>query len=143
MIPANIVIAEDDHLQRQSLRTELSIAFPSANFVEISTEREFRQELSRLVGLDRAVFVIDVMMRWCDPSPDMGAIPEDVIHGGSFCAGVRCFAALKNLRSDARAVVYSVLDESDVPLNEILGGPESYVRKDSDFSALLQRIRMM
>jgi DNA-binding response OmpR family regulator len=109
----NIVLLEDDGLYTQWLATELEKAFGERP-LEIATEREFR---TRFADFERSVphlFIIDVMVRWTDPAPNMSPPPEDA--RDHHRAGIRCLKLLRESEATRSVPVFllSALDEDDL-----------------------------
>jgi hypothetical protein len=87
------------------------------------------------------VAVLDVMLRWANPSRDMPAAPEEVTDNPQR-AGIRC---AQQLRDDARTkavkvILYSVLgkeDMGDAPLPDYVIS----VVKETDCENLLEKLK--
>lgn len=142
----NIIIVEDDHLQAEWLESNLRSAFRGSDVLRISTEAEFYDWFDSLreESIAPDVFVIDVMLRWTDPSPEMRKAPEEVVKNGFYRAGLRC---QRRILSDPRTlstpiILYTVLEELDLA-NELIGQPSNvtYLRKDSAPEPLIKLIR--
>jgi hypothetical protein len=138
-----ILLIEDDHLQAQAiqsgLRRLLEQDFPHLVFETISTESDFYAKFGELANRGFHAVIIDVMLRWADPSPNMPEPPAEVVEGGFFRAGVRC---KQRLESDERTssiptIVYTVLDDSRLP-----PGLE-VVSKGGDITPLSDKIRQL
>lgn len=136
-----ILLIEDDHLQAQAiqsgLRNSLVREYPHLVFETISTESDFYDRFDELAKRGCDLIIIDVMLRWADPSPQMKEPPAEVVEGGFFRAGVRC---KQKLESDPRtsstpAIIYTVLDDTRLP-----PGLE-VVQKAGDITPLAERIK--
>lgn len=86
----NILLVEDDHLQSQFITEALGSEIPSGRIQVIDTEREFRARLEDISNNPPDVIILDVMLRWTDPSRDREAAPTDVREGKFHRAGFRC-----------------------------------------------------
>lgn len=140
------VIVEDDHLQAGSLRRELERAFKGCEVQRIPTESEFRERLPHLAEERPDFIIMDVMLRWTDPSPDMKPAPEEVTRNGPARAGFRCLRLLGQHEEleDVDIILHTVLEQND--LGAALEGMPAKVRvtylpKSSDYSPLLSLIR--
>jgi len=111
-----IVIVEDDFLQAGNMRGWLTEAWPSAEVVLLETESAFRQAVPLFEQSPPDIFIMDVMLRWADPGPDMIAAPEDVHADGYHRAGMRCAENIlaTECLNTVPIVLYSVLDGSDL-----------------------------
>jgi CheY-like chemotaxis protein len=124
----SILLVEDDALFADSLKEELVKAFQGVTVETIPTESRFRQSLPDIERSPPSVIVIDVMLRWDDPRPDMPAPPSDVEEEGFYTAGLRCQTLLaSNSRTKQIPVIlYTILDPGDV--ERAAGGPLPGVR---------------
>jgi len=143
-----ILIVEDDYLQADWIRANLEQAFSNLetgiDIDQIGTELEFRARLADIPKEPPDVIIMDVMLRWTDPSPDMQLPPDDVQEKGFYRAGLRCARLLaKDKRtSDIPVILYTVLEHIDLK-GDLQGLPERviYLLKKSDPTELIQRIR--
>lgn len=140
----HFVVVEDDHLQEGPLTDRLASAFPDATVEALCTEEEFRTHLPQLRAHVPDLIVMDVMLRWAFPRPDLPAPPEDVVAGGYYRAGLRCARLLRDdaqLR-DVPVVLYTILERSDLERDgETLPANTTYVGKSSELDVLVRRIR--
>jgi CheY-like chemotaxis protein len=138
-----ILLIEDDHLQahgiQSGLRDLLQRDYHDLAFETLSTESDFYERFDEIATKGFDLIIIDVMLRWADPSPQMPEPPPDVVEGGFFRAGVRCKQKLQSDRRTASipAIIYTVLDESRLPPGIDI------VPKSSDFAPLADRIRQL
>ena len=140
----DIVLLEDDPLQEDFIKSKLEEAgaFPQAKVIVIRTESEFRNRLEEIVQLQPSVVVLDVMVRWADPAPDMELPTEDVRREKYYTAGIRCAGLLANACSETPIILYTILEESD--LRERLDRlPKSVVHlgKGLEITPLIEKIR--
>ncbi|HEV7892635.1 MAG TPA: hypothetical protein VGP08_18625 [Pyrinomonadaceae bacterium] len=139
-----ILIVEDDQSQagliEAALRNEPD--FYSPKIVRISTESQFRARFEEITAKPPDAIVMDVMLRWADPIPDMLPPPEDVQKEGCFRAGLR---NAKLLAHDERTskipvILYTMLEKIDLDgMTERRG--IAYLPKDSTLDPLVQAIR--
>jgi hypothetical protein len=138
-----ILLIEDDRLQAQGiqsgLRDLLHSEYPKLVFTTFFTESDFYAKFGELAAEGFALAIIDVMLPWADPSPEMEVPPREVVEGGFFRAGVRC---RQKLQSDPRtssipAIIYTVMDEVRLPAGL------DVVPKGGDFAVLAERIRQL
>ncbi len=140
----HIVIVEDDPIQAGLIRDALHEAFPHVDLQHVSTESEFRLSLEGLAAVPPAVIVLDVMLRWADPAPDMPPRPPDVAHEGFSRAGLRCQRLLvehPKLRK-VPVILYTVLDRNSVEHGSgAAPTPARYLQKGSDLGPLVEDVR--
>ena len=141
-----LVVVEDDPLQAEQIVRGLSEFFPGTRLEVIRTESEFRDHLDGMERTPPDVILLDIMLRWSDPTPDMPEPPADVREEGMYRAGFRCqrLMATRERLKDIPVIFYSSLEEEDVKgdLAERLPHIE-YCRKDSDLDELTDKIRAM
>lgn len=139
-----ILIVEDDYLQAEWIYSNLAQEFPRAQFDRISTESDFRSRFDEIANNSLDVIVLDVMLRWTDPIPELVPPPDDVQQGGFYRAGLRCerLLACDDRTSHLPVILYTVLESSDLD-HELRNLREhvQYLTKESDLSPLIQRIR--
>ncbi len=137
-----ILLLEDDHLQADSLCDQLERGFPNAVIDHVQSEQEFRSRIPTLEKSPPDVAILDVMVRWTDPQPDMEPPPEDVATGGHYRAGLRCHELLRKANAQVPVVLYSVLDPADYKPDMIDdAGPVVTLGKDTDAKRLIRVIR--
>jgi CheY-like chemotaxis protein len=133
-----ILLVEDDHIQRaDALR-----AIESSIDVELttkSTESEFELDFEAIAGNPPKVAVLDLMLRWARPAPEMPAASAEVMEHPEQ-AGLRCARRLLNdpRTRGTEVIVYSVFpreDFRDTPAEVI------WVVKDPGFQNVLEKIR--
>ena len=136
-----LLLLEDDYLQRTDIRKTLEERFD----VEVnakSTESEFVRDFEQIATNPPHAAILDVMVRWTNPSRDAGPEPENAIHPE--IAGLRCAERLRNDPRTQRVnvILYSVLgpeDREDAPIPD---GVVSVV-KESDFENLFEILRLL
>lgn len=137
-----ILLAEDDHLQASGIKQTLEREF-AAQVDVINTESKFASEfeLGRIADTGYDVAVIDVMMRWADPAPNMAVPPPEVRRDGFFRAGLRCCDLLrKGARTGAVPVVlFTLLDAKHLPDRPDV----AVVEKTADGKSLIAEIRRL
>jgi CheY-like chemotaxis protein len=111
-----ILVVEDDSADADPIREQLQARF-GARVDVISTEREFVDKFEEIATRPPDVIVMDVMLRWTRPSPDLTeeSIPARVREEGFYFAGLRC---IDMLEQDSRTrkipyVIYSGLDQNN------------------------------
>jgi len=143
----NILIVEDDYLQADSIYEKVKQAFRLAP-QKISTEQQFRTQLNEIEKQPPDLIIMDVMLRWTDPSPDLDieSTPPEVLHQGFYRAGVRCGRLLADSEILRRTpiILYTILERADLEndLKELSGRLRIvHLRKESDPDPLIQLIR--
>jgi CheY-like chemotaxis protein len=113
-------LVEDDNEQATIISARLKGRIPNYDMRIVSTEHGFREWLAGVEGELPVIIVMDVMLRWCDPAPDMPPMPDDVRAEGFSRAGVRCVnLLLKNSHTQhVPFVVFTVLDADGLELPE-------------------------
>lgn len=138
-----IVLVEDNpdwlELCCDRLKKELS-----RDPVVIGSESDFIENMPEFEKHPPQLFIIDVMVPWSEPRPDIPEASEEVKRNGFFKAGFRCqkrLAENENLRN-APIIFWTILSDKDVlralrtyPLNV------SHVAKDLDLNPLMNKIR--
>ncbi len=138
----NILLLEDDHLQADWIRSEFEREFRAAVRV-VRTELEFRDLVPELAESPPDVAVLDVIVRWTDPAPDMRKRSEDT-NAGPSRAGVRCARLLSQRCPKVPIILYTVLERSD--LEDDLAGVSAkliVLSKESRPKPLLDFIRSL
>lgn len=137
-----ILVVEDDTLQADFVLNSLRRAFPADQIDLIRTESEFRYKFEFVSESD--VIVLDVMLPWCEPEPDMTAPPPEVLREGHFRAGFRCQRLLAHdeKTKNIPVIIYTVLEKTDLHncLEENSPSP-IYLSKDDDHEPLIALIR--
>ena len=111
-----ILIVEDDHLQVDLIRARLQSAITHLGVRVVSTESEFRARLSEIEADTPDVIVMDVMLRWADPEPELKRPPKDIHDEGYYRAGLRCqrLLAERERTRNVPVILYTVLDRNDL-----------------------------
>jgi DNA-binding NarL/FixJ family response regulator len=144
MMTPYILVVEDDHLQDEPLSEHLRDEFPGGRVVNIRTELEFQDRLQDFREDAPDIAVMDVMLRWALPTPDMRPPPPQVAEEGFYRAGLRCaelFAEDSGLCA-VPVIFYTILERSDLEQDGVRLQPNSlYVRKSPDMDILVRKIR--
>jgi CheY-like chemotaxis protein len=139
-----VLFIEDDHLQSEWVSASLEAAFGAVRFERIPTEEEFYSGIPQFTSDPPDVIIIDIMLRWANPSRNMSRPPQKVLNGGYYRAGLRCQEELAKLEQTRNipVILYTVLERIDLePDIDDLTERVTYLRKDSDSNALINRIR--
>jgi CheY-like chemotaxis protein len=132
---------EDDYLYVDWLRDAIE-SNVGGKVEVITTELEFRNRFEELATRAPDIVLMDIMLRWTDPSPEMVPPPKGL--GTFHRAGLRC---LQLLRADKRTsqvpvILYSVLEESDIAQDmKELGLSARHVAKSIHPEALFGQIQ--
>jgi CheY-like chemotaxis protein len=137
-----VVIVEDDYQQAELVTSWLRKAWPRIEVERIETELEFRKRLPALSARPPNVFIIDVMLRWADPSPDMEEPPSEILNEGFYRAGLRC---VKLLRQDAGTSRVPVILQSALSASALTGLLEAspdvvFIEKESEPGRLIRLV---
>lgn len=147
--PIRILSVEDDPLGAEWIRQTIEGRMPGAKVSQIRTESEFVARLQEISAHPPSLILMDVMLRWADPSPHIPDRPTDVKSGGISRAGLRCCARLAaNPETSAIPVIlYTVLQDSEIRELErelpALPPHVSHVQKASNPTELLANIRKL
>lgn len=111
------LILDDDPLYNDTVTEVVVQRFPSLkDKVElISTEKAFRERLQSPRDLNVDFIIMDVMVHWADPWED--ELPDpDLVPGGYFKAGIRCFIELRKHKETAKIpiIIHSAVDRDTV-----------------------------
>lgn len=110
-----VVLVEDDYLQAELIETWLSDTWPKIEIERIETEAEFRSQIQALSSHPPDVVIMDLLLRWSDPSPDFEPPPDKVKAEGFYRAGLRCVELLrKNGARHIPVILYSILEQRDI-----------------------------
>lgn len=142
----NILIVEDDAAQASWVLRSLADILVGITVKTISTESEFRREFERIAIDCPQIVIMDVMLRWADPSPNIVLPPADVTREGMFKAGLRCARMLTQDRRTRGGFIlmHSVLDRRDI-LEELRGmGPNIlFLQKGIDHDSLARTFQLL
>jgi DNA-binding NarL/FixJ family response regulator len=140
-----IVSLEDDEGYWDLMEDALRKAYPrDLELIWIDCESKFYDLLPRLASSTPDIFLLDVMVKWAHAAEIMPPAPENVKRDGYYRAGIRCREKLRQDLPEAKAILFTVLDEHDV--DEVTNGLPAdtiYVRKDTSFEALLAAIKKL
>lgn len=136
-----VLLVEDDYVQEDTITEALERAFTGIKVDKIRTEAEFHEGIDRIARKPPDVVIMDVMLRWTDPAPDMPIPPAVVQKDGYHRAGLRCADMLseRDATKNVPVILFTVLRREDLELpktHNIL-----YVSKESDLDELVSRIR--
>jgi CheY-like chemotaxis protein len=143
-----VLVVEDDHVQAEQARAALESAFPAIEVQRLATESQFYERLDAIRQSPPDLFLLDVMLRWADPSPEMPPAPADVRRAGFYTAGVRCLSLLLDHPSTRHVpvILWTVLDQGDLaePLGALDPPPHVvHVRKAEGEVRLVQQVRQL
>src|ERR1035437_5648559 len=103
-----ILLVEDDFLQRDSIRKALEQNFEGAVVDSRASESEFLRDFEAIASSPPDIAVIDVMLRWTNPSRDAPNPPTEPWDPQR--AGLRCAQRLHDdgRTSGAKIILYTV-----------------------------------
>lgn len=140
-----ILVVEDDYLQANLICEKLTSEF-HADVKRISTELEFRLSLNEFEENPPDVIVMDVMLRWTDPSPEIKIPPREVRKEGFYRAGIRCTKILaeRDATKHIPVILYTILEHTDLEkqltdLSTVMD--VIHLRKESEDDRLVDSIR--
>jgi len=133
----SILIVEDDKIQADELKNRMErLGFFVHN---IATEVEFRRHMDETDRPAYTLAVVDMMLRWTDPAPDMEAPPLEIIEEGFYTAGLRCCRKLRE--KGVRCLIFTALDPAKIPLGR--GENFEIVNKSSGYNAIVEKIKQL
>jgi CheY-like chemotaxis protein len=142
-----ILVVEDDKLQYEWLDRFLreNKSLNVTRLERIKTEKEFADRFEEIASNPPNVILLDVMLRWADPSPDLTPPPPEVEKEGFFRAGLRCE---QKLAADDRTknipiIIYSVLESEDLGRDRPDRPNVKFLEKDFQVRAIESAIREM
>lgn len=137
-----ILLVEDDPLQAESILASLKAHFAGMGIKHLSTEQEFRAKLDEIAASPPDLVILDVMLRWTDPSPGLEVPPEEVRRERHYRAGLRCQRLLSQKLGDdcPPILLYTILETDDV--GPLPSGVD-HLSKSSDLGPLIVRIRQL
>jgi PleD family two-component response regulator len=140
----SILSVEDDSMQADWIRSTLENELPETQVSRIGTEHEFISKFEEIANEPPRLILLDAMLRWTNPSPDMPERPEEVRQGGIAQAGLRCQKRLsQDLRTrDIPVIFYTVLQKSSLG-SLVVELPKDLVmvQKNADPRELIGRVR--
>lgn len=142
----NILLVEDDILQADAIEDSLRRNFKQVEVKRLSSESEFREKLSSVKTESLDLILLDVLLRWSEPTPEIEEPPLEVQQQGFYRGGIRCLNLLLASAEtrEVPVIVYSVLGREDVH-KEIDQVPPHvlFLQKDSDEQRLVRHIRSL
>lgn len=144
-------LAEDDHLQVETLVEMIRRYYPEIEVRVLNTEKEVRDAIHQSDAASAPVLILlDVMMRWCNPSanPDDMSVPNDLRDEVEseeyfgFKAGLRCAKLIVEKMPRVHVIIYTVLDEHELrPFLKDLPSSVTYLRKEPDETEIKEAIK--
>ena len=138
MTNSRILIIEDDQIQADDLKYRLEqLGLPVD---QISTEAQFRKRLGQADIKSFGLAIVDMMLRWTDPAPEMEPEPADVIEEGAYTAGLRCCRSLAS--KGVRCIIFTALSPNAIPRRP--GDDFEIIHKGGDgYATLLDSIKRL
>ena len=142
-----ILVVEDDPLQGELICEFLhaASAFPNAEIRRICTEKEFISKFEDIATNKPNVIVLDIMLRWDDPSPEFTLPPEEIAEEGFYRAGLRCekLLARDERTNNIPVILYTILGNGDLS-EELPKRPQViYLAKDFEPKEIIRQIANM
>lgn len=139
-----ILHIEDERNSAEHVKELLEHEFTihGVTITRICTESEFRKALDSIAKCPPTLVLMDIMLRWCDPSADFEEPPQDVKEGGYERAGFRCQKLLWEKNQNIPVLFYTVLDKSGLQ-SELRQMPQNVIclSKGEDVHELTDIIR--
>ncbi|POZ52849.1 response regulator [Methylovulum psychrotolerans] len=134
-----IWVVEDNFQQRAEIREAIRSRC-KADILEIATEYDFRVQLEQLESSYPDIIIIDVMLPWVKPAPNMPEPPEDVKTNSFYRAGIRCLrlARAKDETKAAKIIILTNLEQDDLKEDlDAIDRQEIYFVAKGGYSELL------
>ena len=135
-----ILLVEDDFLQRDSIRKALEQNFVGAAVDARASESEFLRDFEAIASNPPDIAVIDVMLRWANPSRDAPEPPAEPWEPQR--AGLRCAQRLHDddRTSGAKIILYTVFDRVNM---DDVQPPEGaiWLTKKLSFQELIETVK--
>jgi DNA-binding NarL/FixJ family response regulator len=137
-----IYLVEDDYPTCDGICEQLKASFRDAKVHPITTESEFRLRIDEIVRNRPTVVIMDVMIRWTNPTEDITKPPKEV--DGPWRAGIRCQKLLHNKSPEIPVIFFSVLDKDDLRGEiEPAGAKVLHLEKHTQGQMLAEAIRKL
>jgi ActR/RegA family two-component response regulator len=133
----SILIVEDDKYQAEEI--ERCLKPMGVHVYHVSTELQFRKHLKETRQLTYGLAIVDMMLRWTDPAPDMEDPPQEIIQEGFYTAGLRCCRELAKRK--VRCLIFTALDPARIPLGP--GENFEILNKSAGYSVLADRVKQL
>src|SRR5947208_2212242 len=98
----------------------MNALLPGLETMSIATESDFAAQIDEIAAFQPDVFVIDLLLRWANPSPQMPPVPDGYEDdSGFYRAGMRCLGKLADDERTATTpvIIYSVIERDDIKDN--------------------------
>ena len=143
----HILLVEDDPLQAELIEEFLLdvTAFPKAVVDRISTESGFRARFKDIATKNPDVVIMDIMLRWADPSPDFELPPDDIAEEGFYRGGLRCEKMLSqdSRTSEIPVILYTILSNGDLSEELPVRPTTVYLAKDFEPKEIVRQINSL
>lgn len=140
-----ILLVEDDYLQADAIRAVLTRSL-GAEVDRVATEAGFYEQFDEIARAQPDVIILDLMLRWTDPSPEMKRAPRQVLEEGPWRAGLRCerFLAEREETREIPILLFTVLEREDLETDlESLRRGVFFLQKGSDLGPLVEAVRKL
>jgi DNA-binding NarL/FixJ family response regulator len=139
-VKLRILLVEDDFLQRDSIRKALEQNFEGAVVDTKVSESEFLRDFEATACNPPDIAVIDVMLRWANPSRDAPMPPPEPWEPQR--AGLRCAQRVHDdgRTSGAKIILYTVFDRVNM---DDVQPPEGaiWLTKELSFQELIDTVK--
>jgi CheY-like chemotaxis protein len=90
-----ILVIEDEYEDYLMAKGLLEDEFPGVIVVRLATELKFRRWIAQLQMPLPDLVILDNMLPWTVPAPELESPPEEVANAGPWNAGLRCYELLR------------------------------------------------
>jgi CheY-like chemotaxis protein len=136
-----VLIVEDDWAQYEFISQALLNLKPVPRVVRFGNEKEFNDRFEELAADRPDVILMDIMLRWANPAPQMEQPPEEVKRDGFYRAGLRCERMLAGdeRTKEIPVIIHSVLSLEPEDLPKRAG--VKFLPKNFDIKELARELR--
>ena len=110
-----VLLIEDNEHHSLCVKDTLESTFKDTIVAVFKTESEVMESLEQIAREQPHIIILDIILPWCSPSPDMPDLPEDY-DDGPYRAGIRCLKAFLKHDSlkDVPIIVHSVIGSEEL-----------------------------
>jgi len=131
-----VLIIEDDSIQARRLEELVLRYYPGIAVDRISTELVFLQRFPAMRNSEYRVSLVDMMLRWTDPAPQMEPPPREIVEEGFFVGGLRCRRKL--LEKQIPSIIFTVHNSESFPQLQEEG--VEFLQKGPSYEPVLKKL---
>jgi len=107
-----VLIVEDNSHHAERVKTCLEKIFVDVLISVLSTEHAVVSNIDKIAAGQVDIIILDVVLPWCEPTPEMPEPPEGYDTKSPYRAGIRCLKLFLNhaVLRDIPVIVHSVVE---------------------------------